>query len=75
MLSLLSAAVWIGVSIRQYGADAQVATQTAFTIAGYIVTAGKVRLGRLDLNTLMSSEGALLIALFAFLDSQAQKNP
>jgi hypothetical protein len=39
-LSLAFAGAWIGVSIQQYGVNAQVATQTAFTVAAYIVTAG-----------------------------------
>jgi hypothetical protein len=52
-LSLLFAGVWIGVSIRQYGTDAQVATQTAFTVAAYIVTAGKFWLDRMYFNMLM----------------------
>jgi hypothetical protein len=34
--------IWIGVSIGTFGVDAQVAVQTAFTVAAFIVTAGKV---------------------------------
>lgn len=40
-LSLVFAIVWIAVSIGRYNVDAQVAVQTAFTVAGFIVTAGK----------------------------------
>lgn len=40
-VSLLFAIIWIVVSIARYAVDAQVAVQTAFTVAGFIVTAGK----------------------------------
>ena len=40
VLSVIFAGVWIGISIHRYSVDAQVATQTAFTIALFIVTAG-----------------------------------
>jgi len=42
-LSLVSIGVWIGVSVGVHQVDPQVATQTAFTIASYIVTAGKLQ--------------------------------
>ena len=42
VFSVVSAAVWIGVSIGKFKVDAQVAVQTAFTVAGFIVTAGKM---------------------------------
>lgn len=38
-LSLAFGGVWIGVSVKT-GTDVQVAVQTAFTVASYIVTAG-----------------------------------
>lgn len=41
VLSLVFAFIWIGVSIGHYRVDAQVAVQTAFTVAAFIVTAGK----------------------------------
>lgn len=41
VFSLAFVAVWIGVSVGTYEVDAQVATQTAFTVAAFIVTAGK----------------------------------
>ncbi|KAK4543992.1 hypothetical protein LTR36_004766 [Oleoguttula mirabilis] len=41
-VSLVFAAVWIGVCVGKYHVDAQVATQTAFTAAAFIVTAGKI---------------------------------
>jgi hypothetical protein len=41
--SVAFAAIWIGVSIGTFGVDAQVAVQTAFTVAGFIVTAGKIK--------------------------------
>jgi hypothetical protein len=41
VLSLVLAFIWIGVSIGLYHVDAQVAVQTAFTVAAFIVTAGK----------------------------------
>lgn len=40
-LSLVFAIIWIAVSIGRYNVDAQVAVQTAFTVAAFIVTAGK----------------------------------
>jgi hypothetical protein len=40
-LSLLFAIVWIWVSVAQCGVDVQVAVQTAFTVAAFIVTAGE----------------------------------
>lgn len=39
-MSSLFAVVWIGVSVIRYGGDVQVAAQTAFTAASYIVTGG-----------------------------------
>lgn len=71
VLSLLFAIVWVPVCIARYGVDAQVAVQTAFTVASYIVTAGRSEKPDWapgegsDINT-----GALFIALFAFLDGQ-----
>ena len=41
LLSRIFAGTWICFSVHRYGVDAQVATQTAFTVAAYIVTAGK----------------------------------
>ena len=38
--SLVISAIWIGVSVGVYDTGVQVATQTAFTIASYVVTAG-----------------------------------
>lgn len=43
VLSLVFAMIWIAVSIAHYAVDAQVAVQTAFTVAAFIVTAGKFR--------------------------------
>lgn len=40
VLSLAFAGAWIGISMHKYGVNGQVATQTAFTVAAYIVTAG-----------------------------------
>jgi hypothetical protein len=42
-VSLLFAMIWIVVSMARYKVDAQVAVQTAFTVAAFIVTAGKLR--------------------------------
>jgi hypothetical protein len=42
-VSLLFAMVWIVVSMARYNVDAQVAVQTAFTVAAFIVTAGESR--------------------------------
>jgi hypothetical protein len=39
VLSLVFGGVWIGVFVKM-GTDVQVAVQTAFTVASYIVTAG-----------------------------------
>ena len=44
VLSLVFAIVWIAVSIGLYDVDAQVAVQTAFTVAGFIVTAGEFQI-------------------------------
>ena len=41
VVSVVFAIIWIAVSIAQYAVDAQVAVQTAFTVAAFIVTAGK----------------------------------
>ena len=41
VLSLVFAGVWIGVSIGKHNVDPQVATQTALTVAAFIVTAGE----------------------------------
>jgi hypothetical protein len=43
VLSLVFAFIWIGVSIGIYHVDAQVAVQTAFTVAAFIVTAGEFK--------------------------------
>jgi hypothetical protein len=43
VFSVVFAVAWIGVSIGKFKVDAQVAVQTAFTVAGFIVTAGKVK--------------------------------
>ncbi|KAK5121110.1 hypothetical protein LTR85_005594 [Meristemomyces frigidus] len=43
LLSLLFVALWIGICVGKYDVDVQVATQTAFTVAAFIVTAGKTR--------------------------------
>jgi hypothetical protein len=40
-VSLVFAFVWTAVSIARYNVDAQVAVQTAFTVAAFIMTAGK----------------------------------
>ena len=40
-LSVLTSVVWSVVAVLKYGADVQTSTQTAFTIASYMVTAGK----------------------------------
>jgi hypothetical protein len=80
IFSVVFAAIWIGVSIGKFGVDAQVAVQTAFTVAGFIVTAGRIKstksqvflLSVPSLTTLnCDALGALLIALFAFLDNQS----
>lgn len=42
VLSLVFAIIWIAVSIGHYAVDAQVAVQTAFTVAAFIVTAGEL---------------------------------
>lgn len=44
VLSLVFAIIWIAVSIGRYDVDAQVAVQTAFTVAGFIVTAGEFQI-------------------------------
>ena len=72
VVSLVFAGVWIGLSILKHKVDAQVAVQTGFTVAGFIVTAGKDSSLCLVTETLIASTGTLLIALFAFLDSQGQ---
>lgn len=41
LISLIFAVVWIAVSAARYEVDAQVAVQTAFTVASFIVTAGR----------------------------------
>jgi hypothetical protein len=41
VISMAFAITWIAVSIAKFKVDAQVAVQTAFTVAGFIVTAGK----------------------------------
>lgn len=41
VISLLFAMIWVPASIARFAVDAQVAVQTAFTVASYIVTAGK----------------------------------
>ena len=43
VLSIVFAGVWIGISVQRNGVDAQVATQTAFTVSSYIGTAGILR--------------------------------
>ena len=43
VFSVVFAVAWIGVSIGKFGVDAQIAVQTAFTVAGFIVTAGKFK--------------------------------
>ena len=57
VVSVVFAVVWIGVSIGTFRVDAQVAMQTAFTVAGFIVTAGKA-----------SSRQPLLMLECAFTD-------
>ena len=39
VLSLVFGSVWVGIFVQK-GTDVQVAVQTAFTVASYIVTAG-----------------------------------
>ena len=39
-LSVLMSVVWSVVAVLKYGVDVQTSTQTAFTIASYMVTAG-----------------------------------
>ena len=41
VLSLVFGGVWVGVFVKR-GTDVQVAVQTAYTVASYIVTAGKL---------------------------------
>jgi hypothetical protein len=53
-LSLAFAAVWTGVYVAK-GTDVQVAVQTAFTVASYIVTAGRYILIPENVSKLMSS--------------------
>jgi hypothetical protein len=71
-VSLIFASVWIGVSVGTFQVDAQIAVQTGFTVAGFIVTAGIERPCPSFQFPLTFETGALLIALFAFLDAQAQ---
>lgn len=40
-LSLAFGIAWSVVAVRHYGMDVSTSVQTAFTVAGYIVTAGK----------------------------------
>jgi hypothetical protein len=40
-ISMAFAVSWIAISIVKFRVDAQVAVQTAFTVAGFIVTAGE----------------------------------
>ena len=42
ILSLVLGGVWIGVFVKK-GTDVQVAVQTAFTMASYVVTAGTLQ--------------------------------
>ena len=39
-LSVLMSVIWSALAVLKYGADVQTSTQTAFTIASYMVTAG-----------------------------------
>lgn len=73
LLSLVFAAVWIGVFVGKYHLDTQVVVQTAFTVAAFIVTAGESHPCVIFSFCVKanSSLGALLIALLAFLDTQA----
>jgi hypothetical protein len=41
LILMVFAVTWIAVSIGNFGVDAQVAVQTAFTVARFIVTAGE----------------------------------
>jgi hypothetical protein len=41
VLSVVFAVIWIAVSVAHYAVDTQVAVQTAFTVAAFIVTAGR----------------------------------
>lgn len=71
VLSLAFGGVWVGLSVSK-GTDAQVAVQTAFTVASYIVTAGTLQvLPDGWKNALTNCLGTLLVALIAFIDSQA----
>lgn len=73
VISLLFALIWIPVSAARFAVDAQVAVQTAFTVASYIVTAGRSRtMEQAFIRVSDISIGALLIALFAFLDGPAK---
>lgn len=45
VLSLVFGGVWIGLFVKK-GTDLQVAVQTAFTVASYIVTAGTLQVLR-----------------------------
>ena len=45
VLSLVFSGVWIGIFVKK-GTDVQVAMQTAFTVASYIVTAGTLQVLR-----------------------------
>ena len=44
VFSVLFAIAWIAVSVAAYAVDVQVAVQTAFTVAAFVVTAGKFRI-------------------------------
>lgn len=71
VLSLVFGGVWVGLFVSK-GTDAQVAVQTAFTVASYIVTAGTIAsTSRWLEDALTSCLGTLLVALIAFIDSQA----
>ena len=70
LISLIFAIIWISVSIARYSVDAQVAVQTAFTVASFIVTAGKCNCEKMVIVRADGWIGALIIAIVAFLDSQ-----
>lgn len=75
LLSLAFGIAWSVVAVRHYGVDVSTGVQTAFTVAGYIVTAGEWGRTPLSSSVVNANEfaGALLIALIVFVDDHVTR--
>ena len=75
-ISLWISIIWSVVASVHFKLDPQASTQTGFTIGSYVVTAGKFhfKLHSSRMFTAKLRQGALLIALVAYLDTKINDN-